>query len=127
MAPETDTDAAGAESDAEEPMDREVFEDAMTAFDAALDAIETLQAEVATMDTPLSQADTVALLFGRRNSLNKTDIKTAFDTLDDVDGVSRKTLLRRVLADMSDLNQSEAEAFIDELDRLQRRYGDGSR
>lgn len=103
--------------------DDEVFEDALALFNDALGAVEDLRDEVRDLDTPLSHGDTVALLYGRRNSLNKTEIKGAFETMDDVAGTSSDTLLKRLLADLGDMNQSEAEEFLKELDRLDRRYG----
>jgi molybdopterin converting factor small subunit len=113
---------AEAEADSER-IDPEVFEDALIRFEDALVQVEELRAEVEALDTPLSQTDTIALLYGRRNGLNKTEIKGAFETLDDVAGTSSGDLLKRLVADLGNMTQSDADEFLGELDRLSRKYG----
>lgn len=121
--PEIDTDADD-DTDETPAVSPEVFEDALDSVDAALDTLDVLRAEIDGLDTPLSKADTIALLYGRRNSLTKTAITDAFETLDDVSGASNRTLLKRLLAVLGGMSQSDAETFLRELDRLERRYGD---
>lgn len=118
------SDATTDDDPVEEIIDREMFEEAVAALNAAEEAAESLQAEYADIDTGLTQSDTIALLYGRRNSLNKTEIEDALDTLDSLGRKSTSTLVKRLVADLSDLNQSEAEEVLSQLKDLRRRYGE---
>ena len=118
------TDGGQPEDGEEIDVDRELFEEAVSALEAAETSLEELASEVSEIDTGLTHSDTVALLYGRANSLNKTEIRDGFDTLEDVRSKSTRTLLKRLISDQSsELNLSEADAFLDELERLERRYG----
>ncbi|WP_336359070.1 hypothetical protein [Haloarcula sp. CGMCC 1.6347] len=105
-------------------VDPEMFERGLEALEAAESSLEELGEEIHDIDTGLTHSDTVALLYGRANSLNKTEIRDGFDTLEDIRSKKTRTLLKRLIADQSsELNLKEADAFLDELDRLERRYG----
>ena len=117
---------SGDDTDAGD-VDPEMFQRGLDALEAAESSLEQLGEEIHELDTGLTHSDTVALLYGRANSLNKTEIRDAFDTLEDLRSKQTRTLLKRLLADQSaELNLKEADAFLDELDRLNRRYGEGS-
>lgn len=105
------------------PIGPEQFEDAIAALQDATDTIGVLREELKSIDTGLTRSDTVALLYGRRNDLNKTEIKNALETLDDISSTRSSTLVKRLLADLGGLNQSTAESFLTELERLEQRYG----
>ena len=110
--------------DDEQSIDRELFEEAIVALNAAEEAAQELQEEYADIETGLSQSDTVALLYGRRNSLNKTEIESGLDTLDTIGRESHSTLVKRLLADLSDLNQAQAQEVLSQLEDIRRRYGE---
>jgi len=100
-------------------------------FLQAVDALDRVEVEVAelaagikSIDTGLTHSDTVALLYGRRNSLNKTTVEEAFETLDDITAKRERELIVRLLSQYSDLNLSEAEVFLSEVETLRNRYGD---
>ncbi|WP_159900774.1 hypothetical protein [Salinirussus salinus] len=102
--------------------------------DEFLQAVETLgrvkeqvaelTAAFESIDTGLTQTDTVALLYGRRNGLNKTTAEEAFQTLSDIGSKSDRELVVRLLSQYSDLNLSESEEFLSEVETLRNRYGD---
>jgi len=105
-------------------VDPEMLQRGLDALETAESSLEELGEEIHELDTGLTHSDTVALLYGRSNSLNKTEIRDAFATLEDARSKQTRTLLKRLLADQSaELNLKEADAFLDELDRLERRYG----
>ncbi|WP_277539945.1 hypothetical protein [Haloarcula laminariae] len=105
-------------------VDPEMFQRGLDALEAAESSLNEMGEEIHDIDTGLTHSDTVALLYGRANSLNKTEIRDGFDTLEDVRSKKTRTLLKRLIADQSaELNLKEADAFLDELDRLERRYG----
>lgn len=104
-------------------VDPEMFERAVLALENAEATMEELSDEMASIDTGLTHSDTVALLYGRRNSLNKTEVQDALDALEDASNMGTRSLVRRMLADQSDLTLKQADAFVGELERLERRYG----
>lgn len=123
--PNTTTDGDSPDEDDDEQIDRELFERAVDELAAAEETSAELRDEIRALETGLTRGDTVALLYGRRNSLTKTSIESAFSTLEDISSTSDRTLLKRLLADLGEINQTEADAFLEEVDRLRTRYGDG--
>jgi len=102
---------------------REMFERGIDALNTAEHALAEFEAELSDIDTGLTHSDTVALLYGRPNDLNKTNIRNGFETLEDLQSKSTRQLLKRLLADQSELTLKEADAFLDEVERLKQRYG----
>lgn len=125
MAPGDAGDAAVVDiGDGEEPFeDLEELERAIAALTAVEDRVQSLVEGFDSLETGLSRSDTVALLYGRRNGLNKGNVKDAMSTLESMGGRSDTDLVKRLLADLSDLNKSEAQDFVDELTDLRRKYG----
>jgi hypothetical protein len=115
----------GGESEDEDDVEvtREMFERGIDALDAAENTIAEFEAELSDVDTGLTHSDTIALLYGRPNDLNKTNIRNGFETLEDLRSKSTRQLLKRLLADQSPLLLKEADAFLDEIERLEQRYG----
>jgi len=136
----TDTDSDPLERIfVEEPEDRpdEIVVDELTTMDAgefverleslaaAAEAVETLTADLERLRaTGLSDDDARDLIYGRNSGLAKRDIEAMFDAVDQlVDGRADRPV-ERLLSELSDLNLSETAELMDELDRLNRRYGD---
>jgi len=126
MTTENPHDATTDDTEEERP---EITDDEFLQAVETLGRVERSVAElteaISEIDTGLTQTDTVALLYGRRNGLNKTTIEEAFETLDDITAKSERELTIRLLSHYSDLNLSEAEEFLSEVDRLRNRYADG--
>jgi len=119
--------ADGGQEEDPVDVDPEMFQRGLDALEAAETSLEELGEEIHDIDTGLTQSDTVALLYGRANSLNKTEIRDGFETLEDIRSKKTRTLLKRLIADQSaELKLKEADALLDELDRLERRYGSES-
>jgi len=78
--------------------------------------------------TGLSDEDARDLIYGRNSGLTKTEIEALFGAIDDVRAGTTGSYdpIERLLADLSDLSLSETTDLMDELDRLQRRYGGDS-
>lgn len=103
------------------------FVDCLEAIADASEAVNTLAADVETLrQTGLTDADAKALLYGRNHDLGKRDIETLFDATDRIAGGKADRPLVRLLSDLSGETLSDTETFIEELDRLRRKYGGGA-
>ncbi|MCD2202727.1 hypothetical protein [Halobacterium sp. KA-6] len=102
---------------------REMFERGIEALRGAEHTLDEFTAELSDVDTGLTHSDTVSLLYGRPNDLTKTAIRNGFETLEDLEAKSTRHLLKRLLADEGDLTLKEADAFLQEVERLEQRYG----
>lgn len=100
----------------------EEFRQGIETLSRAEKAVSELTEAIGGLDTGLTRSDTVALLYGRRNGLNKGTIEEAFATLDDVERKDPRELVIRLLAHYSDLNLGQAQGFVSELDTLRNRY-----
>jgi hypothetical protein len=101
------------------------FLQAVESLDRVEAQVDELTAAFESVDTGLTHTDTVALLYGRRNGLNKTTVEGAFQTLEDINCKTDRELIIRLLGQYSDLNLSEAEEFLAEVETLRNRYVDG--
>jgi len=123
----------------EEPEDRpaEVIVDELTTMDAtefverleslaaATKAVETLTQDLKRLrETGLSDEDARDLIYGRNSGLAKRDIEAMFDAVDQLGDGRADRPVERLLSELSDLNLSETRELMDELDRLNQRYGD---
>lgn len=123
----------------EEPEDRpaEVVVDELTTMDAtefverleslaaATKAVETLTQDLERLrETGLSDEDARDLIYGRNSGLAKRDIEAMFDAVDQLGDGRADRPVERLLSELSDLNLSETRELMDELDRLNQRYGD---
>jgi len=123
----------------EEPEDRpaEVVVDELTTMDAtefverleslaaATKAVETLTQDLERLrETGLSDEDARDLIYGRNSGVAKRDIEAMFDTVDQLGDGRADRPVERLLSELSDLNLSETRELMDELDRLNQRYGD---
>lgn len=119
----TDDNTPDEDDEEEIEVTREMFERGIEALRGAENQLDEFQAELSDIDTGLTHSDTVALMYGRPNSLTKTNIRNGFETLEDLQSKSSRYLLKRLLADQGDLKLKEADAFLDEVQRLEQRYG----
>lgn len=101
------------------------FVDRLESLADAADAVNTLARDLERLRrTGLSDDDARDLIFGRNNSLTKRDINAIFGAIDDlVDGRTSKDPTERLLSDVSGLTLSETADLMDELERLNRKYG----
>ncbi len=126
MTADTDPESTDSEQNGDDRPDvtDEEFLQAVEALERVEQQVDQLSDAVESIDTGLTETDTVALLYGRRNSLNKTTVEEAFQTLDDITAKRDRELIVRLLGQYSDLTLSEAEEFLSEVDTLRNRYGD---
>lgn len=100
------------------------FLERLKALDRAATALDRLTAEVSNLDTGLDEDDLVRLLYGRRNGLNLSSIRDAFDALDSVESASSDELLVSLVAGFSGVGKRDAERFVRQVNGLRVRYGD---
>jgi hypothetical protein len=106
-------------------LDSREFIDRLESLAAAADAVETIAHDVERIrKTGLSDADARDLIYGRNAGVAKRDIEALFDGVDALTSGRADRPLVRLLAEVSGLTLSDTEDLIDELDRLNREYGD---
>lgn len=106
-------------------MDATEFVERLESLAAAAEAIETLATDLERLRaTGLKDEDARDLIYGRNSSLAKRDIEAMFDAVDQLADGRADRPTERLLSELSDLNLSETAELMDELDRLNRRYGD---
>lgn len=124
MSNEDPTETEEAEEQRPEISDED-FLQAIEALSRVERTVESLTDEIDDLDTGLTRTDTVALIYGRRNGLNKGEIEDAFETLNDLTAKSDRELIKRLLSQYGDLNLSESDEFLSEVETLRNRYSDG--
>lgn len=124
MTEEDPTDATNDEEEERPQITDDEFLQAVETLDRVERSVDELVDAIGELDTGLTHTDTVALLYGRRNGLNKTTIEDAFETLDDITAKSTRELTIKLLARYSDLGVKEAEEFLSEVETLRNRYSD---
>jgi len=105
-------------------MDTEEFVARLESLAAAAEAVTTVAEDLQRLrETGFTDGDALNLIYGRNNSLAKRDIKSMFDAIDDVVAGRADRPTERLLSEVSDLNLSKTGELMDELDRLNQRYG----
>jgi len=97
----------------------------LRALDQGITVIEELQSEVASLNTGLDEEDAIRLIYGR-TQFSLSDVRTFFDTLDTIQGADERKLLKRLLADLGNERLEDADEFLDEVERLRKKYGDAT-
>jgi len=115
----------GIQTDGGEEIDEEFLE-RLESVELVRDEINRLQNEIEDLDIGLDGNDTERLLWARLTGWSLSDVRDTFDALEDVRTRSNEDLTIRLVAQLGDVNQKEAEEFLEECDRLRRKYG-GSR
>ena len=99
------------------------------AFLAKLEAVSNAEARVAELadelervDTGLDEEDTRRLLWAHLTGWSLSDISEAFDAVEDLQQRDSRDLTVRLLAQLSDNTQEDVRDFLDECDRLERKY-----
>ena len=106
-------------------MDATEFVNRLESLANAAEAVETLTSDLEQLrQTGLSDADARDLIYGRNNSLTKSDIEAMFDAVDQLAGGRADRPVERLLSEISGLNLTETSELMEELDRLNRNYGD---
>lgn len=106
-------------------MDAEEFVDRLGSLAEAAEAVTTMARDLERLrKTGLDDSDAQDLIYGRNSGLAKRDIKAMFDAVDQLSQGRADRPAERLLSDLSGLNLSETSELMDELDRLNRKYGD---
>ena len=109
--------------DAATTIDADRFVEQMETIADAADRIDTIGRDAERLrEVGLRESDVRALIYGRNAGVRKGDIDAVLDALDDV-ASGRGDLLTRMVADVSGLTLSDTEEILDELGRLNDRYG----
>lgn len=105
-------------------LDTATLRDRLDALADAAEAVDDLVTEANNLSrTGLRESDLVALIVGRKPSRRSLrDVEALIDTLQEIQTANTTSLLVRLLADLSDLNQTEAEEYLTELRELHERY-----
>jgi hypothetical protein len=105
-------------------MDPEEFVDRLESLAKASDTVTTMARDLERLrKTGLSDDDARDLIYGRNSGLTKRDIESMFDAVDQLASDRADRPVERLLSEISGLNLSETSELMDELDRLNRRYG----
>ncbi|MHC3382102.1 hypothetical protein [Haloarcula sp. H-GB5] len=108
-------------------METQEFVAQLEALAEAAEAVTSMAEDLERLrQTGLDDDDARDLIYGRNSNLTKTEIETLFGALDDVRAGTTGSYdpIERLLADISDLSLSKTRGLMDELDRLQRKYGE---
>lgn len=106
-------------------MPTDEFVGQLEAIAEAADRIATLAADAeALRESGLRDEDARALIYGRNNSIRKSDIKSVFMALDDVsEGDTRHNdLLVTLVSDVAGIGKRDTRDILDELELLRDRY-----
>jgi polyhydroxyalkanoate synthesis regulator phasin len=101
------------------------FLERLEAVDETRDRIESLQEELQGLDIGLDESDTKRLLWARLSGWSLSDVQGALDAVDEVSTRSTEDLVVRLVAQLGNMTQEETEEFLQECDRLRRKYGNG--
>lgn len=105
-------------------MDAKEFVERLNSLAEAAEAVTTMARDLERLRmTGLDDSDAQDLIYGRNNSLAKRDIKAMFDAVDQLSQGRADRPAERLLSDLSGVNLSETSEVMDELDRLNRKYG----
>lgn len=117
-------DAEGARALDGQELDVDALRDHLEALADAAEAVDDLVTEGNDLSrTGLQEGDLVALMVGRKPSKRSLrDVKSFIHTLEEIQSTSSRRLLIRLLADLSDLTQADAEVYLEELRELHKRY-----
>jgi uncharacterized SAM-dependent methyltransferase len=78
---------------------------------------------VGSLDLALDQDDTERLLWARLPNWSLSEVRQAFAAVEEVDSRSERDLAVRLLAQLGNMTQDEADEFLSECDALRRTYG----
>jgi len=107
-------------------MDADEFVARLESLAEAAEAINGMAEDLERLrKTGLSDEDARDLIYGRNSKLAKRDIEAIFEAIDEIASGRADKPTDRLLAEVSGLNLSETGELMDELDRLNSRYGDG--
>jgi hypothetical protein len=102
----------------------EEFVEALNKVGEMQDVMRNIRDDLKMMDIGLDRDDAVALLWGR-TTMNKTQIQSAFETMDAIIEEDPQDIAPRLLADKtSDLTIGDAAKVWDDLMELADKYGD---
>jgi polyhydroxyalkanoate synthesis regulator phasin len=84
--------------------------------------IKDLQNELERLDIGLEDEDTERLLWARLSGWSLTDVRNAFEAIEDLQRADTEDLVVRLVAQLGGMTQQEADEFLAECHRLQRKY-----
>lgn len=111
------------DGDTETYMNAHEFVELLDSVERATTSIERIQREVENLNTGLEEEDCIRLIYGR-TQFSLSDVRGFFDTLDTIEGANERKLLKRLLADLGNERLENADEFLEEVERLRKRYGD---
>lgn len=117
-------DAEGARALDGQELDVDALRDHLETLADAAEAVDDLVTEGNDLSrTGLREGDLVALMVGRKPSRRSIrDVKAFLNTLEEIQSTESRALLIRLLADLSDLTQADADVYLEELSELHERY-----
>jgi|GEM_PF-3532091 uncharacterized small protein (DUF1192 family) len=104
----------------------EVDDEFLAKLDAVADAeqrVAALTGELERIDIGLDGEDTRRLLWAHLTGWSLTDIEETFDAVEDLQRRDSRDLTVRLLAQLSNNSREDVRDFLDECDRLERKYG----
>ena len=108
----------------------EVDDEFLERLEAVADAeqrVSDLTAELDRIDIGLDDEDTRRLLWAHLTGWSLSDISEAFEAVDDLQRRDSRDLTVRLLAQLSNNSRKDVREFLDECDRLERKYGSEDR
>lgn len=104
----------------------EVDDEFLMKLDAVADAearVVALAEELDRIDIGLDEEDTRRLLWAHLTGWSLSDITEAFEAVEDLQRRDSRDLTVRLLAQLSNNSREDVRDFLDECDRLERKYG----
>ena len=90
----------------------------------AAEVVTTLASDLERLrETGLSDNDARDLIYGRNNSVTKSEIESMFHAIDELASGRSDRPTERLLSEISGLNLTETEELLGELERLNSKYG----
>ncbi|WP_066418839.1 hypothetical protein [Halorubrum aethiopicum] len=104
----------------------EVDDEFLNKLEAVADAeqrVANLTAELDRIDIGLDEEDTRRLLWAHLTGWSLSDISETFEAVEDLQRRDSRDLTVRLLAQLSNNSREDVRDFLDECDRLDRKYG----
>lgn len=89
----------------------------------AEERVAELTAELEAIDIGLDDEDTRRLLWAHLTGWSLSDISEAVEAIEDLQRRDSRDLTVRLLAQLSNNSREDVREFLDECDRLERKYG----
>lgn len=105
-------------------MERDAFVEALECIGDFRDAIETIQTELADLNTGLEREDAIRLIYARNHRLTLEQVEATFDAIDDVAAADPYEVGAVLLNRKTNLTMEEVGQVLDDMGTLAEKYAE---